>query len=121
MIQGSVNLELRFVDDNVFLSFYNESNDNKNIICQIKNSQLYKFLYTEEETEREDFNDDPCKKEIISIKTFLSLVKKSIQASPITCYKDLNCVCGSNGKQYLDEVWSTEFRCENCGRVTERI
>lgn len=78
--QGDFNLNLRFVDDRVYLNYFDVMKGN-DVCCQVKDGQLLLFKYTELEVEEEDFPDDADTLEMspISLDTFIELIRQSIE------------------------------------------
>lgn len=86
-IQGSFNLELKLVDDRVYLTFWDMLNGN-DVACEIKQGKLHKFVYSAKEIEDDEVEDenqipidDHLKQEEITLAEFLELVKKSIASA----------------------------------------
>lgn len=81
-IQGKYNLELNFVDERIFLNFWDSLYGN-DVACQVIEGKLYKFVYSGEEVEEDQLNDQPKIKDVfekteISLEHFINLVEKSL-------------------------------------------
>jgi hypothetical protein len=75
-IQGDFPLQLRFVDDRVFLSFFNtEEGSGDDVPCQVKDGKLMKFVHTDESCWGAE---DPFEQVEISLPEFIDLIKNSI-------------------------------------------
>ena len=81
-IQGEYQLELKFVDDRVFLNYWDWANG-KDVCVQIKDGKLLKYIYTEADTEKADFEGNLMEQKEITITEFVDQVKDSISSISI--------------------------------------
>ena len=80
MIQGEYNIELKFVDNRVYLNYWDMIKGN-DVCCQIKDGKLYRFVYTPKEVEDSEVDGidiDALAQKEISLSRFVELVKESI-------------------------------------------
>lgn len=80
-IQGEYPLELKFVDDRIFLNYWDSMHGN-DVCVQIKDGILFKFVYTNKEVEESEVEGVEievfAQKELTFIR-FIELVKESIK------------------------------------------
>lgn len=76
-IQGKYQLELAFIDNRVYLSYW-DSAHGRDVLCQVVDGKLMELVYTEEECEAEGFNGDPFETIEISFQQFIEKTKESI-------------------------------------------
>lgn len=83
-IQGDYELELKFVDDRVYLTFW-DSIHGEDVCCRIKDNKIFAFVYTPKEVEEDERNDNPKINDVletkeISLSEFIELVQLSVLA-----------------------------------------
>lgn len=76
-IQGCYKLELKFVDNRVFLNYWDWAHG-RDVCVQVKDEKLLEFIYSKDEAESEDFEGDAFEQKEVSIFEFIDKVKKSI-------------------------------------------
>ena len=77
-LQGKYQIELKFVDDRVFLNYW-DWKSSKDVCTQIIDGKIKLFVYSEDEVNDDDFDEDAFEQKEVSITEFIGLVKKSIQ------------------------------------------
>ena len=81
-IQGGYELELKFVNDRVYLNFW-DSIHGEDICCQIMDDKILAFVYAPKEVEEDKMSDNPKIDDVfetkeISLSEFIKLVQLSV-------------------------------------------
>ena len=76
-IQGEYQLELKFVDDRVFLNYWDWAHG-RDVCVQIKDGKLLQFIYSQDEIEAEDFEENTFEQKELTITDLVDQIKESI-------------------------------------------
>ena len=82
MVQGDYKIELKFVDERVFLNYWDSIHGN-DVCCQVKDGKLFKFVHSPTSVESDQLKDEPEIDDVfemveVSLIEFIDLVKMAV-------------------------------------------